>query len=158
MFVDKTPPSLNILEILSSIRDKSPTTKVLLLLHSFDEDFIMNALSLGVRGYLTDTSNAVQFIQAVGALSKDEIWGEVRIITKLLTRLLHSKKGSSIVPRPYITKREDEVVKLILQGYSNKQISEKLFISEKTVKAHLSKVYKKLGVSTRLQLVADFLG
>lgn len=71
LFVDKTPPSLNILEILSSIRDKSPTTKVLLSLHSFDEDFSMSALSLGVRGYLTDTSNADQFVQAVGALSKD---------------------------------------------------------------------------------------
>ena len=158
LFIDKTPPSLNILEILSSIRDKSPTTKVLLLLHSFDEDFIMNALSLGVLGYLTDTSNADKFIQAVGALSKDEIWVEVRIITKLLTRLLHSKKGGSMEPRPSLTKREDEVVKLILQGYSNKQISEKLFISEKTVKSHLSNVYKKLGLSNRLQLVADFLG
>ena len=158
LFVDKTLPSLNMLEILSSIRDKSPTTKVLLLLHSFDEDFIMNALYLGARGYLTDTSNADQFIQAVRALSKEEIWGEVEIITKLLTRLLHSKKGSSIVPRPHLTKREDEVVKLIIQGYSNKQVSEKLFISEKTVKSHLNNVYKKLGLSNRLQLVADFLG
>ncbi len=158
LFVDKTLPSLNILEILSSIRDKSPATKVLLLLHSFDEDFIMNALSLGVRGYLTDRSSSDQFIQAVRALIKEEIWGEVEIITKLLTRLLHSKKGSSIVPRPHLTKREDEVVKLIIQGYSNKQVSEKLFISEKTVKSHLNNVYKKLGLSNRLQLVADFLG
>jgi len=158
LFVDKTLPTLKILEILSSVRDKSPTTKVLLLLHSFDEDFIMDALSLGVRGYLTDRSNADQFIQAARALSKDEIWGEVEIITKLLTRFLHSKKGSSVVPRPHLTKREDEVVKLIIQGYSNKQVSEKLFISEKTVKSHLNNVYKKLRLSNRLQLVADFLG
>ncbi len=88
---------------------------------------------MGVRGYLTDRSNADQFIQAVGALSKDEIWGEVEIITKLLTRFLHSKKGSSVVPRPHLTKREDEVVKLIIQGYSNKQVSEKLLLQNDNV-------------------------
>jgi DNA-binding NarL/FixJ family response regulator len=158
LLVDTAQPNPNILEVLSSIRDRCPMTKSLLLLHEFDEDFIMNTISLGVRGYLTDTSNTDQFIQAVNAVSKDEVWGEIEIITKILTRLLPSKKGSSGLQKPSLTKRQEEIVNLIIQGYSNKQISDRLFISEKTVKSHLNNVYKKLGLSSRVQLVADFLG
>ncbi len=158
LLVDTAQPNPNILEILSSICDRCPMTKLILLLHEFDEDFIMNTISLGVRGYLTDTSNTDQFIQAVNAVSKDEVWGEIEIITKILTRLLPSKKGSSGLQKPSLTKRQEEIVKLIIQGYSNKQISDRLFISEKTVKSHLNNVYKKLGLSSRVQLVADFLG
>jgi PAS domain S-box-containing protein len=158
LFFDATQSTINIVEILRSIREESPETKVLLLLHELDEEFIMNTLSVGVRGYLIDTSNADQFIQAIRAVSKDEIWGEIKIITKILTRLLPSKRGSPGLQRLSLTKRQEEIVKLIIQGYSNRQISDKLFISEKTVKAHLNNVYKKLGLSSRLQLVADFLG
>ncbi|MGH7908623.1 MAG: LuxR C-terminal-related transcriptional regulator [Thermodesulfobacteriota bacterium] len=50
------------------------------------------------------------------------------------------------------------MILIILKGYSNKKVSEKLFISEKTVKSHLNNVYKKLGLSNRLELVADYLG
>jgi PAS domain S-box-containing protein len=154
LFIDTAMSNLDVHETLKSIKEKRAKTKVLLLLHSIDERFIMDSISLGIRGYLTNTLSAEQFTQAIRAVSKDEIWAEIKIITNVLTRLLPSKKSKSALSN--LTKREDEIVKLVVQGRSNKQISRELFVSENTVKAHLVNIFKKLGVSNRLQLALDF--
>jgi DNA-binding NarL/FixJ family response regulator len=93
-------------------------------------------------------------IQAIGAISKDEIWAERKIITKVIGRFLATRK-STLTLKLGLTKREDEIVKLIIQGYSNKQIANKLSISNQTVKNHLVNVFNKLGISNRLNLVLN---
>jgi DNA-binding NarL/FixJ family response regulator len=158
LFIDTAIPNLDIVKILGLIRErKGAETKVLLLLHTLDEEVIINALSLGVRGYLTDASNAEEFIRAIRAVSKDEIWAEGKIITKVLIRLLPPRGGKSVI-KPNLTKREEEIVRLVIQGLSNKQISKRLLISEKTVKNHLGNIFNKLGVSSRLNLAINRLG
>jgi DNA-binding NarL/FixJ family response regulator len=158
LFIDTAIPNLDIVKILGLIREKKGAeTKVLLFLHTLDEEVIINALSLGVRGYLTDASSAEEFIQAIKAISKDEIWADIKIITKVLTRLLPPREGKPVI-KPNLTKREEEIVRLVVQGLSNKQISKRLFISEKTVKNHLGNVFNKLGISDRLNLAVSRLG
>jgi Response regulator containing a CheY-like receiver domain and an HTH DNA-binding domain len=142
-------PELDIQEILESIRQKSTETKVLLLLHTPDEEVIIDAIYSGARGYLTSALNAMEFIQAIRAVSKDKIWVEIKVITKILSPLLPSRSDLSF---PNLTKREEEIVRLVIQGYSNKKISDKLFIAEKTVKTHLNNVFRRLGIKNRVQL------
>ena len=152
LFIDAAIPDLDIVKTLELIKEKSAETRVLLLLHKVDEEVIINAVSLGVRGYLTDLSKTEQLIQAIRTISKDEIWAQRRIVTKALARILYSEEGK---PRPLqlnLTKREEQIVNLVMQGYSNKRIANKLSLSEKTVKNHLGVIFKKLGISSRLQL------
>jgi two-component system, NarL family, invasion response regulator UvrY len=88
LFIDTALSNLDIQEILESIKQKSAKTKVLLLVHTLDEETFINAVSLGVRGYLTEASDTEQFIEAIKAVGKEEIWAERRIVTKVLTQLL----------------------------------------------------------------------
>ena len=157
LFIDAAIPDLDIVKIMELIKEKSAETRVLLLLHKVDEEVIINAISLGVRGYLTDLSKTEQLIQAIRTISKDEIWAERKIVTKALARILYSEEGK---PRPLqlnLTKREEQIVNLVMQGYSNKRIANKLSLSEKTVKNHLGVIFKKLGISSRLQLAIYLL-
>lgn len=157
LFIDAALSNLDVVKILESIKEKSTQTKVLLLLRTLDERFIINAISLGARGCLTGLSSAGQFIQAIRTVSNDEIWADIKVITRILTRLLPLKKGESALNQD-LTKREEEIVKLVVQGWSNKQISKELFITENTVKTHLVNIFRKLGITNRLQLAIDFIG
>jgi PAS domain S-box-containing protein len=152
LLIDTAMSNLDVQEILESIKEKSAKTKVLLLLYTLDEEIIINAIYSGARGYLTAALNAAEFTQAIRAVSKDKIWAEIKIITKILTRLFPSKSN-----RGNLTRREEEIAKLVVQGWSNKKISNKLFITEGTVKIHLNNVFKKLGISNRAQLTSSFL-
>jgi PAS domain S-box-containing protein len=154
LLIDTAISNLDVQEILESIREKSAETRTLLLFYTLNEEVITNAIYSGARGYLTAASNAVEFIQAIRAVSKDKIWVEVKTITKILTPLFSLRSNSGF---ENLTRREKEVVKLVVQGYPNKQISKKLIVSEKTVKTHLNNVFKKLGISQRIQLTSSFL-
>lgn len=156
LLIDTALPELDIIRVLRSIQDKSLETNVLLMLHTLDEEAIINCLSLGVRGYLTDVSDSAQLIQAITAVSNSETWADAKIITKVITRLLPSGRTRSSL-KPSFTGREEEIIKLVVQGSSNKQIAKKLFISEKTVKTHLGNIFSKLGVSNRLYLTINLL-
>src|SRR5579875_3417492 len=156
LFIDTALSDLDVVKILETMKEKNTRTKALLLLRALDEGFIINAISLGARGCLTGSSNAGQFIQAIRTVSKDEIWADIKVITKILTRLLPSKKVESAL-NPNLTKREEEIIRLVVQGWSNKQISKELFLTEPTVKTHLVNIFRKLGINNRLQLAMDFI-
>jgi DNA-binding NarL/FixJ family response regulator len=153
LFIDTALPNVDVGKILESIKEKSAETKVILLLYASDEEVIIGAISSGVHGYLKNTSNPAQFIQAIRAVVKDEIWTERKILTKVLTRFLRLRTDNLRILKSKLTKREHEIVKLVVEGYSNEQISKKLYISENTVKNHLANIFIKLGVSKRLQLI-----
>ncbi|MGH7802653.1 MAG: LuxR C-terminal-related transcriptional regulator [Thermodesulfobacteriota bacterium] len=156
LFIDTNLPNLDIVKTLESITEKSAETKILLLLHTLDEEPIIDAISLGVQGCLKPTVNPEQFIRAIRSISKEEIWAEEGIKTKVLTRFLTQVKVKPVL-KPKLTKKEGEIIKLVVQGCNNKQIAKKLFISENTVKSHLVHIFKKLGVGHRLQLAINLL-
>lgn len=156
LIVDAEMPGFKIDKILESIGKKGIGTKLMLFLRTADENLIMDAISMGARGCITDTSDREQFVQAIKTVHNNKIWTEVDIITKILTRLLPLKKAKLMLPEQKLTRREQEISRLVVKGYSNKQISNKLFISAKTVKAHLRNIYKKSGLGSRFQLTAEF--
>jgi DNA-binding NarL/FixJ family response regulator len=100
----------------------------------------------GVVGILPPSADSELLRKALKAVSSGELWLDRHTLMKILTSMRHQEKGISLA------RREKEIVFHICQGYRNKEIAQKLSISEQTVKSHCNRIYKKLGVSDRLQL------
>ena len=158
LFLDLNLSGLRINDYLNLIRDKKSPLKILLMLNSSDNDKIINALCLGVKGCLDMNANKEQFIQAIRAVSSEEIWADAGLISKALNKILNNKKFSLGDSNNKLTNKEERIAQLILQGCSNKDIAKEMFISEKTVKTHIGHIFKKLGIKSRYQLVANYLG
>jgi PAS domain S-box-containing protein len=156
LLIDSSIPDLDVVKIQQSISEEALDTKILLLLHTVDEEFIMNAIYLGVQGYVKQTSIPAQLIDAIRSIRKDEIWAERDVLTKVLRRLIGVRQDNLGILTSSLTSREKEIVELIALGFSNKHISQTLSISTNTVKNHLANIFTKLGISKRLQIRDKF--
>jgi len=100
----------------------------------------------GVYGILSSDANSLILKEAIRVAHSGELWLDRKIVKNILCRINHEEKSIDL------TKREREIVSLICLGYRNKEIAQKLDISEQTVKSHCNRIYKKVGVTDRLQL------
>lgn len=100
----------------------------------------------GVYGILSSDADSVILKEAIRVAHSGELWLDRKIIKNILCSINHEEKSIDL------TKREREIVSLICLGYRNKEIAQKLDISEQTVKSHCNRIYKKVGVTDRLQL------
>jgi DNA-binding NarL/FixJ family response regulator len=155
LVLDVRMPLLGGLEVLPRIHAKSPRTKILLLADDFEEEFIARALQYGVQGCVLKAGIPTEVVKAIRSTHAGELW----VARKLLTRVVDSLRqrvdelGGSLPEMPEaLTRREQEVVIWVGQGMTNKEIATCLGISEKTVKTHLQKVFRKLKISRRIQL------
>lgn len=147
---------MNGIHLLASLRQASGTTKALVLFPVNNQSRIINALREGVKGCLSGDVGGQELIKAIRAVYAGELW----VARKLLARLLEpeaiadceelDRKGT---PRFDLTRREHEILSLLVCGLKNRQIAETLFISEKTIKTHLNSIYRKLNVATRSQAI-----
>jgi DNA-binding NarL/FixJ family response regulator len=111
------------------------------------EQHMQELISIGVVGILSPSSDSSLLKRAIQAVYSGQLWLDRRTIKNILYHKNHSvEKGINL------TKKEKEIVSLICQGCRNKEIAQKLNISEQTVKSHCNRIYKKVGVSDRLQL------
>lgn len=149
----------------SAILRASPSTRMIVLTSSPDETEGINAIKAGAKGYCHRNISGPLLKRAVQAVQAGEIWVGRRLSASLLADLISlatkNRKAAlarSLAPSALqqsldcLSLREYEVANLIACGDRNKEISSRLSISEKTVKAHLTTIYRKLGVSDRLQL------
>lgn len=161
LFLDLNLQGLKIVEYLNFIRSKQANLKVLLMMNSTENEKIINALCFGVKGCLDIHSTKEQFLQAIRAVHNDEIWADTVLVSKALNKILNSKKNDLTDLQDLknkLTKQEEKIAQLILKGFSNKEIAKELFISEKTVKTHIGHIFKKLGIKSRYELAANYLG
>jgi DNA-binding NarL/FixJ family response regulator len=121
-----------------------PSTAVVVLTAFSDEMRIRDALAAGAVGYLLKDTDPVDLVRGVRAAAR----GESPLDGKVARRLLSQSPRPATVD---LTEREDQVVALLSQGLSNKQIGRKLGIAERTVKSHLTSAYQRLGVTDRVQ-------
>ncbi len=161
LFLDLNLQGLKIVEYLNLIREKKSHLKVLLMMNSTENEKIINALCFGVKGCLNINSTKEQFLQAIRAVHNEEIWADTSLVSRALNKILNSKKNDLNDLQDLknkLTKQEEKIAQLILKGFSNKEIAKALFITEKTVKTHLGHIFKKLGIKSRYQLTANYLG
>jgi DNA-binding NarL/FixJ family response regulator len=156
LLLDVSMPELCGLEALPRIRDKSPRTHVLILSGFPEDKYVSQALQLGAKGYLSKSLSHHDLIKAIRATHAGEIWAGRKALAEALESL--QRKTQEMNPplsemQEALTEREQEVVRWVIQGMTNKEIASRLGISDKTVKSHLSNVFSKLKISRRLQLV-----
>ncbi len=137
------------LQVISRIRSLLPSTKVLLLSDGTDEEFQVRAIRAGAQGCVSRSSEPEVLEKALRLVGQGEIWvshqAAARIIGKLLRSHDHEDGDNSL-----LTHREWEILEQVANGFRNKEIASRLFVSENTVKTHLYTIYRKLQVSTRL--------
>jgi len=126
-----------------------PAAKIILIDTGIkQEDIIATLVSYKIHGVLSPGTDLHLFRKALKAVSKGEIWIDNDTIKTFLHNTGRTGKINSI------TEREKEIIGYVAQGYRNKEIASRLFVSEQTVKAHLNRIFRKLNVSNRSQLVA----
>jgi two-component system nitrate/nitrite response regulator NarL len=155
LLLDLSMPRLPGLEAMRAIMTKSPRVKIVLLTAEISTQQVIEALQIGARGIVLKQSFAGDLVQALRAVLSGDYWIGGERVANLLKALQGLQAQAAAVPerKTYgLTPRELEVVTCIVEGCSNRDIAKQFSISEETVKRHLSNVFDKTGVSTRLEL------
>jgi len=154
LLLDVMMPRLPGLEAMRAILNGTPTVKILLLTSTITTQQIIEALHIGARGIVLKDALASHLQTAIRTVSNGDYWIGGKRVSNLVSAL-HGLMQQAAVPerKTYgLTPRELEVVGLIVEGCSNKDIARQFTLSEETVKRHLSNIFDKTGVSTRLEL------
>jgi len=150
ILLDITMPLMSGIEIILPIRQRSPKTKSLMLTASQDEAKIFSALKAGAKGYLSKNTSASDLIKAIRSVHQGEMWVERKLIAKYFETEVNYQED---IPKEPFTPREYEILLCLVKGCTNKEIAEALFIAEKTVKSHLTRIFRKLNVTGRFQAI-----
>ncbi len=145
VLMDLSMPGVDGVEATRRLAAEHPSSRVLVLTSFSDRSRILDALSAGADGYLLKHTEPDQIVAAIRAVYD----GGSPLDPKAARALLESRRVRD--PALDLTDREVEVLRLVHSGLSNKQIARKLGISERTVKAHLTRVFQRLGVADRTQ-------
>lgn len=156
--MDVEMPVMDGVEAARLIRDQLPAVKVVMLTVAEDDDHLFEAIRYGVHGYLLKDLRPDQLYDMLRAVMRNEAPVSPALAGRLLAELRDgaaSRRGSAAAqPEPLITRRELEILKLVAEGLSNKEIGRKLVITEGTVKNHVHNALEKLHLENRIQAAA----
>ena len=158
VIMDIMMPKLSGVEATRKIKEISPTTSVLILTAYESDELIIGLLEMGVSGYLLKSACAEELIQAIKAINAGESVLHPQVIAKILRSEVHKPSEDHQLKERPISDRELEILKLVARGMNNKEIARELIISVPTVKAHLSRIFNKLAVSSRTEAIMKGLG
>lgn len=155
VLLDVLMPGISGLDVVSKIIDASPLTKVVLLTSSESEEDLLKAIKGGARGYIVKTSAMGNLIEAVREVLEGGAVVSPFMGGKLFDTVAHllRHRDTNATRKPSLTGREIEVLRHISQGMTSREIGEKLFISENTVKNHVRNILDKLGLRSRNEAV-----
>ncbi len=147
--------SENGLDFLPELRETATDARVLILTGVKDAEMHRRAARLGAAGLVLKEQAAEVLLKAIRKVHQGEVWLDRSMMGTLLDEMTQADRKTAPDESHIasLTAREQEVIALIAEGLKNKQIAERLFISETTVTHHLSSIFSKLGVSDRLELV-----
>ena len=154
--MDISLPDQSGIEVTSKIRSLLPETRVIVLSMHTKIDYITEAFRQGATGYVVKESATEKLMECLEIVSKGEYFVDSSLSHRVVKSLLESdEKERKITDAGYntLTPREQQVMRLLAEGHSTKQIAEKLFISPKTVENHRSNIMSKLEVHTIMELV-----
>ena len=155
ILMDIRMPQMNGLEATRLIKARYPDMKIVMLTVSDDEQDLFEAIKSGAHGYLLKDLEATQFFEAL----EDIATGQAVLPTRLAGKLLEefrsqAKRAGNVEEAELLSSREQEVLTLVAQGLTNKEVAEKLYISENTVKYHMKNILDKLHLQNRAQVIA----
>lgn len=154
VIMDIVMPNLNGVEATRQIKQMLPATLILVLSAYSDIRYIIDLLEAGACGYLLKSSPGKDVVKAIRAVRAGESVLDPEVTRKLVQRLASLSKGQGERETGgQLTTREMEILKWASRGLSNKEMSEKLYISLRTVKAHMTNIFNKLGCSSRTDAI-----
>lgn len=149
LLLDVNMPNKNGIETLKELKAKKSSVKVLILTVHNEVEYLLKAIELGVDGYILKDSGSKELKQAIDRVVSGESYIQPDLIPSLNAKLIRRDADREKVDS--LTKREIEVLKQVASGMFNKEIANHLDISERTVKNHISNIFKKIEVSDRTQ-------
>ena len=149
LLLDINMPNMNGLEVLQKMKEKRMKIKVLVLTIHSEVEYLLKAVDIGVNGYLLKDSESAELKKAILAVVNGDNYIQPSLIPVLNSKMIDRDKD--VMKIESLTRRELEVLKNLSIGMYNKEIAEKLDISERTVKNHISNIFKKIEVTDRTQ-------
>ena len=139
-------------DLLRDVPALSPNSRMIAISATETANDVVEAMRQGARGFLAKQCPLDLFLKCVRKVHSGEIWLNGPLTEAVLHAFGNQQAPSKLDGKTELSRREMEVIQLVVQGYKNRDIAQSLFISEKTVKNHLSAIFNKLGVSDRLEL------
>jgi DNA-binding NarL/FixJ family response regulator len=143
---DKLP-----LPLVGTIHGLRPDVRLIVMGPEADDESILQAISAGAKAYLEASSTPQQVEQAIMIVSQGSIWAPRRVLSIFVDRATKPSRSAALALTPF-TARETEVLKLLVAARSNREIARTMGIEERTVKAHIAKLMRKVGVENRIAL------
>jgi len=156
VLLDLRMPGMDGLTALQKVQKLNRPTKVIVLTASEDKNEFVQAMKLGCSGIVLKQTASELIVKSIRKVYSGEIWLDshttAAVMRQFASPMEAAAQGVRARDRSPLSNREREIVALVAQGYKNKEMAEKMFISEQTVKNHLHNIFDKLGVSDRLEL------
>ncbi len=142
----------NLFDLMASLKATRPDLRIIVTGSGMDEETILKAIAAGAKGYVDEAASPAEFVQAIRVVNQGSVWAPRRVLSMFIERV--SSAPGRIFPagRVSFTDREKEVLEMLVAGRSNKEIGAALGIEERTVKAHVAKLMRKVGVQNRIAL------
>jgi DNA-binding NarL/FixJ family response regulator len=143
---------LNLFDVMASLKASRPDLRIIVTGAGADDETILKALAAGAKGYVDEAATPAEFTTAIRIVNQGSVWAPRRVLSTFIERVTASPGRIFPAGRVTFTDREKEVLELLVAGRSNKEIGSALGIEERTVKAHVAKLMRKVGVQNRIAL------
>jgi two-component system response regulator NreC len=152
LILDLSMPDLDGIAVARQLKPQHPDLRILILTVHEDEAMLREAIRAGASGYIVKHAAEAELIAAINTIRRGDLYVDPAMLRVLLVESPRPRTEQPASPDP-LTPRETDVLKLIVQGYTNRQVGEELGISVRTVEGHRANLLEKLGLRTRVELV-----
>jgi len=144
--------SQNVFDMMAGLKASRPDLRILVTGMGADDETILKTVAGGAKGYIDEAATSAEFAQAIRTVHQGSVWAPRRVLSMFIERV--SSSPGKIFPAGHVvfTDREKEVLELLVAGHANKEIGDVLGIEERTVKSHVAKLMRKVGVENRVTL------
>jgi two-component system, NarL family, response regulator NreC len=153
VLLDLSMPRLGGLNILRELRARAPEARVLVLTMHADEDYVREALRQGAAGYIVKSAADQELLSAIRAVARGQMYIHPSLTQSLLDDLLPVGEPRERDPWEELSEREQQVIRQVALGHTNREIARQLSLSVKTVETYRARAMEKLGLNSRAQLV-----
>ncbi|MDD3839297.1 MAG: response regulator transcription factor [Clostridia bacterium] len=151
VLMDINMPVLNGIQAVKKIRESGSESKIIMLTIHENREYLLKTIKVGAEGYILKDAEVDHLIEAIRNVYRGETYIQPNLTTYLIKEFSKSNRRTTEKDECNLTRREREVLELIAEGMNNREIADELFISEKTVKNHVSNIFRKIDVNDRTQ-------